>query len=244
MADIDAVIFDWGGTLTPWHTVDAVQLWGEVALMVAPDRAAELGRLLSEAEEVVWDRCRVDGASGRLDEVFAACGVEASEAALARYTELWDPHTHLDPDGPDLLRGLRERGVHIGVLSNTLWTRAAHEAVFARDGVLDLIDGAVYTSEIAWTKPHPEAFRAALASVGVEQPARAVFVGDRLYDDIHGAQAVGMRTMHVPHSEIPERQRGNVDGIPDAVVHRLSEVLDVIDRWREEEPVDAWRAPS
>jgi len=24
---IDAVIFDWGGTLTPWHTIDHVALW-------------------------------------------------------------------------------------------------------------------------------------------------------------------------------------------------------------------------
>lgn len=232
VADLEAVIFDWGGTLTPWHTVDAVQIWGEVALVVAPDRAAELARVLHEAEEVVWDRARVDGMSGRLDEVFAASGVEVSEAALARYTELWDPHTHLDPDGAELLQGLRERGLRIGVLSNTLWTRAAHEAVFARDGVLDLIDGAVYTSEIPWTKPHPEAFRAVLDAVDVTGPERAVFVGDRLYDDIHGAQSVGMRTVYVPHSTIPERQRGSAEGTPDAVVQRLADVLDVVDGWR------------
>jgi putative hydrolase of the HAD superfamily len=234
VADLEAVLFDWGGTLTPWHTIDQIELWGEVALLVAPDRAADLGRALAEAEDVVWDRCRTEGLSGRLDEVFAACGVEASEAALARYAELWDPHTHLDPDAPDLLHALRERSLRIGVLSNTLWTREAHETVFARDGVLDLIDAAVYTSEIPWTKPHPEAFRAALDAVQVTAPERAVFVGDRLYDDIHGAQSVGMRTVYIPHSEIPHRQRGSVDGTPDAVVHRLAEVLDVVDRWRKE----------
>ena len=47
-----------------------------------------------------------------------------------------------------------------------------HEEVFRRDGVLDLIDGAVYSSEIPWTKPHPEAFRAAMAAVGVDDPAQ------------------------------------------------------------------------
>ena len=59
------------------------------------------------------------------------------------------------------------------MLSNTLWTREHHEDVFASDGVLDLIDGAVYTSEIPWTKPHPEAFLAAMAAVGVDDPAGA-----------------------------------------------------------------------
>ena len=41
-----------------------------------------------------------------------------------------------------------------------------------------------------------------------------------------------MRSIHVPHSRIPESQRGHTDGEPDAVVHRLADVLDVIDRWR------------
>src|SRR5262249_47384946 len=37
---------------------------------------------------------------------------------------------------------------------------------FVRDQVLDLIDGTVYSCELRWTKPHPEAFRAAMAAVG------------------------------------------------------------------------------
>jgi len=47
-----------------------------------------------------------------------------------------------------------------------MWPRSAHERVFLRDQVLDLIDGAVYSSEIPWIKPHPEAFRAGDAAVG------------------------------------------------------------------------------
>ena len=104
------------------------------------------------------------------------------------------------------------------MLSNTLWTREHHEQVFRRDGVLGLIDGAVYSSEIPWTKPHPEAFQAALSAVGVADPARAVFVGDRPFDDIHGAKQVGMRAVLVPHSAIPDAQKGHVEGDPDAVV--------------------------
>jgi putative hydrolase of the HAD superfamily len=98
--------------------------------------------------------------------------------------------------------------------------------------VLDLIDGAVYSSELPWTKPHPDAFRAALTAVGVEDPARAVFVGDRPFDDIHGAKAVGMRAVLVPHSAIPDAQKGHVEGDPDAVVQRLADVLSVVDAWR------------
>jgi putative hydrolase of the HAD superfamily len=229
---IDAVVFDWGGTLTPWHDIDLVQMWRDVARVVDAGRADELGAALAAAEDEVWDRARLDHRSGTIDEVFAACGLTAYEAVLAHYAKLWEPHTHLDPDAPALFAGLRDRGIKVGVLSNTLWPRDVHDRVFARDGVLDLIDGAVYTSEIEWTKPHPDAFRAALAAVGVEDASRAVFVGDRLFDDIHGAKAVGMRAVLVPHSNIPLRQRGHTEGEPDAVVQRLGDVLAVVDGWR------------
>jgi putative hydrolase of the HAD superfamily len=229
---IDAVVFDWGGTLTPWHDIDLVHMWRDVARVVDASRADELGAALAAAEDEVWDRARLDHRSGTIDEVFVACGLTGYEAVLAHYAELWEPHTHLDPDAPALFAGLRERGIKIGVLSNTLWPRDVHDRVFARDGVLDLIDGAVYTSEIKWTKPHPDAFRAALAAVEVADASRAVFVGDRLFDDIHGAKAVGMRAVLVPHSNIPLRQRGHTDGEPDAVVQRLGDVLDVVDSWR------------
>ncbi len=156
------------------------------------------------------------------------------EAGLAAYEEFWEPHTFTDPAAKPLFTALRDRGIKVGVLSNTIWTRRYHESVFARDGVLHLIDGAVYSSEIAVVKPHPAAFRAALGAVGVVDPAHAVFVGDRLFDDIHGAANAGLRTVFVPHSDIPADQHGHVDGEPDAVVHRLADVLSVVDGWRAE----------
>jgi putative hydrolase of the HAD superfamily len=161
---------------------------------------------------------------------------DGHESALAAYQEFWEPHTVTDPDIPELWRGLRARGIKVGVLSNTIWTREYHRAVFARDGVLDLVDGDVYSSEIPWIKPHPEAFAAALDAVGVSDPGRAVYVGDRPYEDVHGAQRVGMRAVLVPHSDIPLDQQvaglGHDDVQPDAVVQRLIDLLAVVDHWR------------
>jgi putative hydrolase of the HAD superfamily len=57
-------------------------------------------------------------------------------------------------------------------------------------------------------------------------------VGDRLFDDIHGAREAGMRAVHVPHSVIPDVQRGHVDGEPHAVVERLADLLPLVDGWR------------
>lgn len=223
---VEAVVFDWGGTLTPWHTIDFAECWQACGL----DAAA--AARLHEAEEAVWRRARDSQRSGTLEEVFAAADVSMTPELLAGYFAWWEQHTYTDPDVPALLAALRERGIKVGVLSNTLWPRVEHERVFRRDGVLELIDAAVYTSEIHWTKPHPEAFRAALEALKVTDPAAAVFVGDRPWDDIHGARAVGLRAVLLPHSDIPDYQRGPVDGEPDAVVNRLAELLPLVDSWR------------
>lgn len=182
----------------------------------------------------MWLRSRDHHESARLHEIFEAAGVHPSAEVVERYHQWWEPHTITDPDVPELFAGLRERGLRIGVLSNTHWPREHHETIFERDQVLALIDGAVYSCELPVTKPHPDAFRAALAAVGVDDPARAVFVGDRPFDDISGAKAVGMRAVLVPHSEIPPWQVGPVTGEADAVVSRLLDLLDILDEWLDD----------
>ena len=223
---VAAVVFDWGGTLTPWHTIELADAWRAVRL---GDDAAE--RLVA-AEQTVWARARETQRSGTMDEVFAAAGVTAGPQEIAEYYAWWEEHSYTDPDVRPLWGQLRSHGIRIGVLSNTLWPRTEHDRVFRRDGVADLIDAAVYTSEIEWTKPHPAAFHAVLDALGGIAPEDAVFVGDRPWDDIAGAKGVGMRAVLLPHSEIPAYQEGPVRGEPDAVVTRLADVLPLVDSWR------------
>jgi putative hydrolase of the HAD superfamily len=225
---IEAVIFDWGGTLTPWHTINPAALWSYVCQAHFPE--AEVGTYaaaLHAAEGELWRLSSSDQRSATMTELFELAGVTATEALLASYTRAWEPHTFTDPDVPELFGYLRSRGIKIGVLSNTMWPRAWHEDVFRRDGVLDLIDGAVYSSEIDWTKPHPEAFRAAMSAVGASAPDRCVFVGDRPFDDVHGAQNAGMRAVLVPNSDVPTFTAAT----PDAVIGRLADLRTLIESW-------------
>ena len=184
-------------------------------------------RAICAAERDLWELTRSSSRSATLQQVFDQAGVAASEELLSRYFAAWEPHTFTDPDAPGVLRELRRRGIKVGVLSNTLWPRSAHEQIFVRDEVLDLLDGAVYSSEIPWAKPHPEAFLAAMAAVGVDDPAACVFVGDRPYDDVYGAKRAGMRGVLVPNSKVPP-----FDGVtPDAVINRLPDLLAHLDHW-------------
>lgn len=229
---IDAVIFDWGGTLTQWHDVDLAEKWLAYAEVVQPANPAPLVEALVAAEATAWAAARDRHESATFDDVLAAAEVAYNAEAAAAYRASFDRHTYTDADVPALFTDLRERDVRVGVLSNTMWPRDWHRDLFARDGVLELIDGDVYSSEIPHTKPHELAFRKAMAAVGADDPSRCVFVGDRPYDDISGARAIGMRTIFVPHSNIPAAQQVPVDVSPDAVVERLAEVVVHVDGWR------------
>ncbi len=225
---VRAVIFDWGGTLTPWHQVDYDELWREACAPHFPGhQVAGIAAAICAAEQGLWQTGRDSGQSATLDHVLAQAGVAATEGLLASYFALWDPHTYTDPEVAPLLRDLRKRDIRIGVLSNTMWPRTAHERVFRRDEVLSLIDGAVYSSEIPWVKPHREAFRAAMAAIGMTDPRECVYVGDRPYDDVHGAKSVGMRAVLVPNSDVPPFDAA----VPDAVISRLSELTRYLDAW-------------
>ena len=244
---VAAVIFDWGGTLTPWRSIDLAEQWRIFARVirgvpldsddVPPEdlaRAEELAGRIHAVEDDAWRRGRSDLSSARLDDVLRAAGLDPAHdrhhLALAAYRRFWEPYTVTDPAVRPLWTALKERGVAIGVLSNTIWSRGYHRDVLARDGVLEFVDADIYSSEIHVVKPHAEAFTAALDALGVRATS-AVYVGDRLYEDVLGAQEAGLRAIWVPHSDIPVDQQVNVDVTPDAVAHDLGDVLDIVTEW-------------
>lgn len=232
---VDAVIFDWGGTLTPWKTMVALDIWRSYADVLHPGdprKAGELAAAIVAAEDARWAVARQEHVAFTVAAVLADAGVAESEAAYTAYRAAIEFATVTDPAALPVLRQLRSWGLRTGVLSSTAWPGEWHEDFLRRDGVLDLFDGVVWSSDLEFTKPHADAFRAAMAAVGVEDPARCVYVGDRPYDDVHGAQAAGLRAVLIPNSDIPTHQRVPVDVTPDAVITSLSDLPAVIDNWR------------
>jgi putative hydrolase of the HAD superfamily len=231
---MDAVVFDWGGTLSVWADLDIEDMWRLAARHIAPDREDELTAVLVAVEARSWQRGRTDQRSTRLGELLEAAsreiGVDVAsvvlEEAAAHHLDSWTPHIRHEGDAAAVLRTLRERGMRIGLLSNTHWPRAFHEHFLERDGLAGSIDARFYTSEMEFVKPHRSVFAAALARLDVDDPSRAVYVGDRLYDDVWGAKQAGMRAVWVrnDHNE-------TFDVEPDEVIASLSELPGVIERW-------------
>ncbi len=231
---VEAVIFDWGGTLTPWKTVDPHDAWHAYARTAHPEdeeRARQAARALMDADLARWASVRDEHRAFTVAHVLEDAAAAHDERALDAYRGFWVHATHTDPDAAPMLAALRERGIRLGVLSSTPWPAAWHTDWLRRDGVLDYFHATVWSSDLPWTKPHPSAFRAALDAVGATDPARCVYVGDRPYDDVSGAKGVGMRAVLVPHSDIPAEQQVPVDVHPDAVLHRLADLPELLAGW-------------
>ena len=250
---VEAVVFDWGGTLAEYAAIEMIDMWRMAARHLSPDREEEVLARLVAVEEASWARIAVDQRSTTLSSLLAAAsadlGLDVGEAVLeeaaTHHLDSWTPHVRHDPDAAPTLAALRELGLGIGLLSNTHWPRSFHEHFLERDGLAPLIDVRCYTSELSRTKPHPEAFRAVLEGLGVADPATVVFVGDRPYDDIAGARALGMRAVLRPNALVPGHP---VE--PDATVGGLPELVGLVRSWqvsdakREESHRDGWPEPG
>lgn len=229
------MLFDWGGTLTPHYEVDFVGNWRCAASLLAPaERVEEVAQALLDAEMLTWQQTVEGFLSTRTEAIIAGvvdhfnldADTDSHSAALTAYLTAWTPHTFVRKETVEVLAQLRERGLVTGLLSNTHWPSHWHERWLERDGVVGLLDRRVYTCELTHLKPHALAFETLLDMVQV--PANeAVFVGDRQLDDIDGANALGMRTVHIDNGITPA-------GIsePTARITQLAELIEWVDQWR------------
>ena len=236
MPAIEAVIFDWGGTLSQWADQEVVDtLWRPAADVLHAERSDELHRALLEAEGASWQSLRAGQESARLNEIVAAAAISAGLAnvdhlhakAAQAYLDAWAPLIVHHPDALPVLAACKSIGLKTGLLSNTHWPAEFHNTMLERDGLAEFLDACVYSCDLSHMKPHPIAFRSVLKALDVS-PGKAVFVGDRLHDDIFGAQQSGMRAVYATHG-----MEDDFDVTPDAVIHSLTELIPVLDGWLE-----------
>ena len=121
---IKAVVFDWGGTLTPWHNVDLTELWLGYSRIYDPENAQVLAEKLNHGEQARWSRqfeTQGEIGTGALEDLFREVGVDTSSSqhqqALTSYLSGWDPHTYTDPEAVALLEA--------ELMSLAFWVQAA-----------------------------------------------------------------------------------------------------------------------
>ena len=142
------------------------------------------------------------------------------DALLRAYMEPFRRYIMLREDVPEVLRMLRDDGLKIGIISNSLSGYYARLNL-ARDGVLKYFDVTAFSDEVGFRKPHPEIFLYALSKVGLS-PREAVMVGDDPETDVVGAKSIGMWSIIISYDP---------NGA-DFMIKNLSELRNVLGRLR------------
>lgn len=253
MTRLCAVVFDMDGTLVEWQDpergfeevvlanfVDVYHVLSERCLAWKehrPPRIQDFSASLFAWGGAGWRRAMQSGQSYTVHDLLrgglAEMGLTVTEEDVAISVQAFEARPL--PIGPKdgalaVLTALRDRGLKLGLISNSWSTPGCRDDELRRGGLLDLLQVRVYSSEMAVMKPHPAIFQRALAELNVDA-AQAVMVGDMLEMDIGGAQGVGMRGVWIDN-----RREGLPEGTtiqPDAQIGQLEELTQVLEPWIE-----------
>ena len=198
-----AVLFDWGDTLMEFAYAPELVAAGHRAGLAAIGREGlpELTEhFREEYEPLFW-------APGVIEEIeypqlvqrlLRDFEIEVGDDELGRFLEAehvaWDPARRLAAHTHPLLEALRELGLKLGLVSNAFDPGWLLHRDLELMGLSERLDFSVFSSEVGRRKPDPAIFERALEALGVA-PENALFVGDRLYEDVRGAAEVGMTTV-------------------------------------------------
>ncbi len=232
MGEVQAVIFDFYGTLAHWADDGASydRVFAEHGYVLPPsvmngyyaryDGIEHAEHSVSEEAYEAWVRRRLHqlARDGGVDDADAAAVVDAlrqlDQGRMVAY-----------PEAESTLRTIRDSGLAVGVCSNWGWEL---DAYLDQVGLLDLLDSSITSARAGARKPHPNIYRASVGTLGVD-PGDVLFVGDSWEPDVRGPRRMGMRAVHVWRSDerkgqvAPELEAGDVR------VEDLSGVLDVVD---------------
>ena len=132
------------------------------------------------------------------------------------------------PEAAEVAAALRARGLKLGLVSNYCSLPSVVRRHARQSELLQLVDESIFSCELGLRKPHPRIYQIVLERLGVA-PEQAVFLGDRLREDVMGPKALGMRAIltHQFRQEDPALALVS----PDAVIKRLAELPAVLERW-------------
>ncbi len=212
----EAVGFDYGGTLVRVAVPEAaLRAAGEALAQDLSDLAGSWsgtpGDLLMDFSATVDEEARAAHRRRPLREVDPRALEERALGRLlgrepppglarmlgAAAQQAWISGVVVAEEARQLLLRLRERGLRLGLLSNAPYPPQAMRLQLARLGLLQHFEVALFSTDLGWRKPAPEAFQGLLERLDLA-PGAVWFVGDEVEADLLGARAAGMRAFLAP----------------------------------------------
>jgi HAD superfamily hydrolase (TIGR01662 family) len=243
---VRAILFDYGHTLVDFRRTEEAlhHAYGQIRDRVEAVAYMQVPELLDLVERVTGS---VDGmieesyAQGRLEELdhatllrdaFAGIGFDLPSDVIDHIVTLdhsaYSRSIIAEPATLATLQALKDAGYRMGLVSNVTLLPDLMREDLANLGFDAFLDATVFSSEVGWRKPDPRIFREALDRLSADA-AETAFVGDRLLDDVRGAQAVGMRGVQTTQFR---REDPRDDVGPDAILETIAELPDVVRAWR------------
>ncbi|HZQ05008.1 MAG TPA: HAD family hydrolase [Anaerolineae bacterium] len=157
--------------------------------------------------------------------------------AIEKYFELEIAQWHTYHDVRATLEQLKARGLRLAVMSNAT-DHAFVQRITQQAGIAEFFDPLISSAGISHRKPDPRAFQPILDAWQIP-PHEIVMVGDSPSYDILGAHRAGMRAVLIeerwpepltPHGEFEDAYWMQ----PDATIHQLAELPDVLDALNDE----------
>ncbi len=211
---IDTVLFDMGGTLEDIYVDDESKLASAAeVLRILREKGLGVDLDAAAAEKLLaagWDRyAAYRGPTNRElkpeeiwgDYVLTDFGLEREAVApfaeeLAHMWEVTYYHRALRPRVPEMLEGLKNLGLKLGVVSNTASLYQVFD-ILKVYGIREYFQDVTLSSVTGYRKPDENIFKVALDQIQSD-PATCAYVGDTFSRDVIGPQRVGFgMTFHI-----------------------------------------------
>jgi putative hydrolase of the HAD superfamily len=212
MPRFDAVLFDYGHTvvdlqrprshlLKAYHQINQ-RLERELQRSI-PQAADLLVAVSEKVDDDIGDSYRT-GSEQEVDiadlyrtalrTIGISCPEETLQWVIDQEQVAWFNGILPSPHARPVLLHLRQEGVKTAIVSNAAFPPRSMRDQLRHLELFDLFDATVYSSEVGIRKPNPAIYEAALGLVGVA-PQRALFIGDRMREDVRGPRGVGMEAV-------------------------------------------------
>lgn len=169
--------------------------------------------------------------SERFARFLRAIGAQGDSAAMNRwYLEQLGQHADVVPDAREVLRELGEVAT-LAVASNGV--ERVQLGRLEASGLRPYLDEVFVSEKMGVTKPSRRFFDLALRTLGVENRAKVLMVGDSLKADIQGAAQAGLATCWFN----PTGQENETGIQPDYTIASLPELYDIVMEEEERENV-------
>ena len=211
---IDTVLFDMGGTLEDIHVDDEsrhASIQGVLDILRAhgidPDKDFETA---ASAINAGWERYGAyrDPRQRELkpEEIwgsFVLTDFGLDEESVRPYAEelahMWEVthyHRALRPHVREMLEGLKDLGMKLGVISNTASLYQVFD-ILKEYGIRDYFQDVTLSSVTGYRKPNPNIFMVSLQQVQSD-PSHCAYVGDTISRDVIGPIRMGFgATFHI-----------------------------------------------